>query len=257
MSLSMRSIGNWSKDMAPALAVLLPTILLSATQNRSSSFTGWLASCQAPFRFLRFASLLCVSLFVLPGIYRFVTRRKSVILLQVEPNGSFDIEPLKHWVFRPFQGIGIGLLFGTKLLGILQLVAGPAVGSSLLIPEGHFQFGRLLLITLITVFVSLLLAILWTLDDMGIRYFNRRDQELKMIGKYVGTVMPVIFGFYGIINLLGNYSTGQALLFTCKIAVVLYPPLAVFVVLHTYFIRTRLGVFSKTDLRKGAIRQGE
>ena len=136
-------------------------------------------------------------------------------------------------------------------------MAGPTVGSSLLIPEGHFQIGRLLLITLITVFVSLLLSTIWTLDDMGIRYFNRKDQELKMIGKYVGTVMPVIFGFYGIVNLLANYSTAEAFLFAFKIAVVLYPPLAVFAVLHTYFIRSRDGLFSKSYLRKGVYSASE
>lgn len=105
--------------------------------------------------------------------------------------------------------------------------------------------GRLLTITLTTVLVSLLLTILWTLDDTGIRYFNRKDQELKMIGKYAGTVMPVILGFYGIVTLLGNYSTAEAFLFIFKIAVVLYPPLAVFAVLHTYFIRSRAGAVSE------------
>jgi hypothetical protein len=233
---------------------LLPTIIFSAAHD---PFTSWLAACQAPLRFLRFTSLLCIPLLALPKIYGFITEKRSATLLQVEPRRRFQVEPVKHWLFRPFQGIGIGLLFGTKLLGILQLVAGPAVGSSLLIPEGHFQFGRLLLITLITVFVSLLLSTIWTLDDTGIRYFNRKDQELKMIGKYVGTVMPVIFGFYGIINLLGNYSASEALLFVFKIAIVLYPPLAVFAVLHTYFIRSKIALFSKSYLRKGSIRQGE
>jgi hypothetical protein len=254
MPLTARKAGRLSKDMVPALAVLLLTIVFSAAHN---PFTSWLAACKAPLRFLRFAFLLCVPLFALPKIYGFVTRKKSATLLQVKHKGELKVGPVKHWVFRPFQGIGIGLLFGTKLLGILQLVAGPAVGSSLLIPEGHFQPARLLLITLITVLVSLLLSTLWTLDDMGVRYFNPRDQELKMIGKYVGTVMPVIFGFYGIINLLGNYSTGEASLFAFKIAAVLYPPLVVFAVLHTYFIRSRSGAFSKSYLRKGSIREGE
>jgi hypothetical protein len=239
------------------VAVLFATVLFSFFYGDVAPSPGWQNAYKAPLRFLRFAFLLCVPLLALPRIYRFFTRRKSAILLQVEQKRKLKIEPIRHWVFRPFQGIGIGLLFGTKLLGILQLVAGSSVGSSLLIPEGHFQLGRLLLITLITVFVSVLLSLLWTLDDMGIRYFNRRDQELKMIGKYVGTVMPVIFGFYGIVNLMGNYSTAEAFLFAFKIAVVLYPPLAVFAVLHTYFIRSRIRVFSESHVRRGSIRPGE
>jgi hypothetical protein len=257
MTLTAKKLGNWSKDMAPALAVLLTTIIFSATHDKSIPFTIWLALSQTALRFLRFASLLCIPLFALPKIYAFITRKKSATLLQVEQKGALKISPIKHWVFRPFQGIGIGLLFGTKLLTILQLIAGPAVGSSLLIPEGHFQPDRLLTITLITVLVSLLLSILWTLDDTGIRYFNRRDQELKMIGKYAGTVMPVILGFYGIITLLGNYSTAEAFLYIFKIAIVLYPPLAVFAVLHTYFIRSRGGLFPKSTLKRGSIRQDE
>jgi hypothetical protein len=257
MVLSVRTVGNWVKDMAPALAVLLPTVVFSGTPTQAMAFTSWLAAGQAPLRFVRFASFLCIPLFALPKIYGFVTQKKSATLLQVERKRGFRVEPLKHWLFRPFQGIGIGLLFGTKLLGVLQLVGGPAVGSSLLIPEGHFQFGRLLLVTLITLFVSLLLSTIWTLDDTGIRYFNRKDQELRMIGKYVGTVMPVIFGFYGIVGFLANYSTTEAFLFVFKIAVVLYPPLAVFAVLHTYFLRNRIGLFSKNYLRRGGIRQGE
>lgn len=246
---------NWSRDMSPVAAVLFATVVFSFFYGDVAPLTNWQTAWKAPLRFLRFGSSLCIPLFILPGIYNFFIRRRSAVLLQIERTQELKVEPIRHWLFRPFQGIGIGLLFGTKLLGILQLVAGPSVGSSLLIPEGHFQLGRLLLITLITVFVSLLLSLLWTLDDMGIRYFNRRDQELKMIGKYVGTVMPVIFGFYGIINLMGNYSVAQAFLFAFKIAFVLYPPLAVFAVLHTYFLSSRMAQFSKSYVRRGIIEQ--
>jgi hypothetical protein len=186
---------NWSKDMAPALTVLLVAFMFSFMYGDSALLTSWQAACKAPLRFFRFALVLSLPLYALPGVYRFIIQKKTSSLLQIEEEGELSILPAKHWIFRPFQGIGIGLLFGTKLLTILQLIAGPTVGTSLLIPEGHFQFARLLTITLITVFVSLLLSTLWTLDDLGIRYFNRKDQEVKMIGKYAGTLMPVILGF--------------------------------------------------------------
>jgi hypothetical protein len=248
---------GWSKEMVPALAVLLMTFIFSFMYGDSALLTSWQAACKAPLRFFRFVLVLSLPLYALPGIYRFIIQKKASVLLQIEEERELTIQPARHWIFRPFQGIGIGLLFGTKLLTILQIIGGPAVGSSLLIPEGHFQFARLFTITLITVFVSLLLSTLWTLDDLGIRYFNRKDQELKMIGKYAGTLMPVIFGFYGILNLLANYPTAEALLFVCKIAVVLYPPLAIFAVLHTYFVRSRKGLFSKDGLKKGVIWSGK
>jgi hypothetical protein len=241
------------KDMAPALAVLLATVIFSFLYGDSAPPASWQTAYKAPLRFLRFASLLCIPLLALPRIYRFITHKRSAALVLVEWDGPLKVGWVKHWLFRPFQGIGIGLVFGTKLITILQLVAGPTVGRSLLIPEGHFQVGRLLLITLIAVLVSLLLSTIWTLDDMGIRYFNRKDQELKMIGKYAGTLMPVLFGFYGIGSLLANYPTTEAVLFACKITVVLYPPLAVFAVLHTYSVRRKAELFLQTDLKRGHI----
>ncbi len=248
---------NGPKEMAPALVVLLVTIGFSLFYADPAASTSWQAGGKALLRFLCFAIVLCLPLYALPKIYGFIIRKNSMALLQTEEEGGLTIRPARHRIFRPFQGIGLGLLFGTKLLTILQLVAGPAIGISLLIPEDHFQFGRFFIITLITVFVSLLLSTLWALDDLGIRYFNRKDQELKMIGKYAGTLMPVIFGFYGILNLLATYPTAEGLLFVCKIAVVLYPPLAVFAVLHTYFLSSRIRLFSRTLVRKGSIRQEE
>jgi hypothetical protein len=148
---------RWFRDMASALAVLLMTIIFSLFYGDTATLVGWQVLYKAPFRFLRFASLFSVPLFALPKLYGFVTRKKSAVLLQVEQKGAGKIEPMKHWIIRPFQGIDVGLLFGTKLLSVLQLIAGPSIDSSLLIPEGHFQTGRLLLVTLITVFISLLL----------------------------------------------------------------------------------------------------
>jgi hypothetical protein len=252
-----KKVVNWLRDLAPALTVLIVTIVFSFFHGNVELSAGWEAPWKAPLRFFRFAFLLCAPLYALPKLYRFIIQKKASALLRIEAEGAFTIRPAKHWIFRPFQGIGIGLLFGTKLLTILQIIAGPTAGTSLLIPEGHFQLGRLLMITAITIVVSLLLSTLWTLDDLGIRYFNRKDQELKMIGKYAGTLMPVIFGFYGILNLLANYPIAEALLFVCRIAVVLYPPLAIFAVLHTYFVKSRRDLFSKSSLERGGIWSGK
>jgi hypothetical protein len=253
-----QQLRNWSKDMAPALVVLVVTVIFSFLYGDSTLLTRWQAMWKAPLRFLRFALLLCGPLYALPRIYGFIVQKKTAVLLQIEQGEGLEIHPAKHWIFRPFQGIGIGLLFGTKLLSILQILAGPTVGTSLLIPEGQFQVGRLLMITGVTIFVSLLLSVLWTLDDMGIRYFNRKDQELKMIGKYAGTVMPVILGFYGILSLFVNYPPTEAFIYVCKIAVVLYPPLAVFAVLHTRYLKSKVEIFSRTKLiMKGGIWLGE
>jgi len=101
--------------------------------------------------------------------------------------------------------------------------------------------------------VALFLSVLWTLDDMGIRYFNKRAHELKLVGKYVGTLMPMIFGLYGIFGLMANYALAEALLNIVRAVVILYPPFVLFTVLHTYYIRHRTQFLYTTSV----VKQGE
>ena len=82
---------------------------------------------------------------------------------------------------------------------------------------------------------------------MGIRYFNERDHELKMVGKYVGTLMPVIFGLYGVFGLMANYPVAEALLNIVRAVIILYPPFVLLAVLHTYVIRHRKGFLHATN----------
>jgi hypothetical protein len=237
--------------MSPALAVFLLTLLFSLVFADGSLSRGLVVG-RPILRFLRFGMVLWLPLSVLPSLYRMIIDKGGDALVRVGPVRNLEITPLKHWLLRPLQGIGIGFLFASKLLTVLQLIAGPNIRPSLLIPQGQFDLGRLAMITATTVLVSLLLSIFWTLDDLGIRYHNRKDQELKMMGKYVGTLMPALFGLYGLLNLFSDYPTGDALIYACKIVAVLYPPMVIFTVLHTYFIRRRPELFSGKHLLKRA-----
>jgi hypothetical protein len=105
-------------------------------------------------------------------------------------NQALGFQPLKHWLLRPLQGIGLVLIFGAKILWVLQIATGEAILPDLLIPKGQFEIARFLVVTGIIILISLLLSVLWTLDDFGIRYFSRKNHEIKMIGKYVGTLRP-------------------------------------------------------------------
>jgi len=242
------------KDLQPAIIVLIFSIIYAILHGDFAPLAKWhITAWMVPLRFARFTFFLCIPLFVLPKVYRFVVRKMTGSLIRIDQREEQKIDPFKHWIFRPIQGIGIGLIFGTKLIAVLQLISGPADASTLLISEGYFQFGRLLTVTLISIMVSILLSILWTFDDMGIRYFNKKDKELKMIGKYIGTVLPFVFGMYGIINLLANYSASQAFLLVFEIAIVLYPPLAVFTIAHAYFVRKRVDLYNNSNLKTGRI----
>jgi hypothetical protein len=114
-----------------------------------------------------------------------------------------------------------------------------------------------LVISGITVVISLFLSTLWTLDDVGIRYVNRKNQEIKMIGRYVGTLMPILFGFYGIFSLVADFPIAQVTNYLSKTVIILYPSFTIFTVFHTRFLRIKAEYFSeKASLRKGGIWYG-
>jgi len=86
---------------------------------------------------------------------------------------------------------------------------------------------------------SLLLSFLWTLDDLGIRYFNRKTGEIKMIGKYIGFLLPIVFGFYGIFSLFASHAHLLAVLYIAQMAIVLYPPFVMMAVSHALYLEKR------------------
>jgi hypothetical protein len=253
--------GRWSKEIGHAVAILILTISLSVFLGDFTFLKGSEAIYKGLLRFFRFTLLLCLPVYLLLPVFGRlgqVAQRKDSAFFQVKEKQDLEIHPVKHWLLRPFQGIGIGLLFGTKLLSALQVMTGETATASLLIPKGQFQFGRFLIVTGVTIFLSLLLSSLWTLDDMGIRYFNRKSHEVRMIGKYAGTLMPVLFGFYGVFGLFSQFQRTEALVYLFQIVLILYPPFVVFSVFHTHFLQKRgESLLHKLLNKKGNLTDGE
>jgi hypothetical protein len=242
---------RWSKEIAPAILILILTISLSIFLGDFTFLKDSEAIYKGLLRFSRITLLLCLPLYLLLPIFGKlgkVAQRKNSAFLQMRENQDLKIHPVKHWLLRPFQGIGIGLLFGTKLLLVLQVVTGSTASASVLIPKGGFQLGRFLIVSGITVLVSFLLSTLWTLDDMGIRYFNRKNHEIRMIGKYAGTLMPILFGFYGVFSLFSQFQKTETLVYLSQIVVILYPPFAIFSVFHAHFLRRNIKSLSRKIL---------
>jgi hypothetical protein len=250
-------MSRWFREATPALCILILTLLSSVlTSSHSTPYFVIRTIWRVFFRFLRIALPLCLPLYVLIPIYEFIAGKARPRLVLVNQRRFRPVDPLRNWLLRPLQALGINFLFGTKLVAFLELLTG-SDSTDLLLPVHHHFVARLVLLTFICVFVSLLLSVLWTLDDMGVRYYNRRDQEVKMLGKYVGTVMPLIFGTYGIYALLVHYPRGEAVANLFKSITILYPPFAIFVVAHARFVVGRLNHFSnKTRLKKLGIRIG-
>jgi len=131
------------------------------------------------------------------------------------------------------------MLIATKLISFLQIYTGSRVSESLLLPSGGFVLGKFLISTTIFVGTSVLLSLLWTFDDLGIRLYNKKTGEIRMIGKYLGALLPTIFGFYGLINLFGAYEHSVVLKYVAQMVIVLYPPFVVFAVFHQRYIQKR------------------
>ncbi len=241
-SLPSSKFRQWSKEIGHAVAILMLTIGLSIFLGDFTFLRGYEAVYKGLFRFLRITLLLCFPLYILFPIFKGLSQlvqRRNEAFIQFEGKEDIEFHPIKHWLLRPFQGIGIGLLFGAKLLLVLQIVTGEVATASLMIPTGKFQVARFLIVTGITIIISLLLSTLWTLDDMGIRYFNRKNHEIRMIGKYAGTLMPIFFGFYGIFGLFNQFQKAEAILYLFQIIVILYPPFSFFSVFHSHFLQKR------------------
>lgn len=246
--LKRKSVKENIEEMGPALAILLATLIVSTFITEFAFTFGMKALWRTIFRFLRLSALLMFSLILLPHICSLLEgffNRGTRQLIQVEQERDFSIHPLKNWALRPLQGIGLSMLIATKLLGFLEIYTGSRVTLETLLPSGHFNLERLLGATAITIIVSLLLSFLWALDDLGVRYYNRKTQEVRMIGRYIGLLLPICLGFYGIINLFEEHSRLLAAQYIAQMVVVLYPPFIVFNVLHARHLAKREKVLLK------------
>jgi hypothetical protein len=244
------------KDLAPAFLILPLAIIFNFFYGHQSDADIWRIIFRVVYRFLLTTVLLCLPLYLVKPIFSAILEGRPGFI-QVDPSGPLEIDWFKHWLFRPFQGIGISFLFATRFLSLIHSISVPSIESSIPFTPGQLNVDRVIMAAFITVLISLLLSTLWTFDDLGIRYHNRKEQELKMIGKYVGTIVPLIFGLYGVFNLhiLHAKQLGESPQFhVFQIVVTLYPSLMFFAVAHNYFIKKRAKHFSDwVSLDRGGI----
>jgi len=238
----------WLRDTAPAIVLLLVSLLISLFVTEFVFVSGITALWKILFRFVRTSLVLIVPLLLLPlvcSFLRLALSRSGRKLVQIQEERIRSIRLFEAWVVRPLQGIGLSMLIATKLISALQIYTGGTVSVSLLLPTGGFLLGKFMLTTAVFVGASLLLSLLWTLDDMGIRHSNKKTGEVRMIGKYLGGLLPIAFGFYGLMNLYGEYAQSFAVKYVGQMAVVLYPPFEVFAVIHHRYIQKREGLLLK------------
>jgi hypothetical protein len=254
-----KSLEKNIKEMGPALVILLTTLAISTFITEFTFNFGLKALWKTLFRFLRLSLLLTLPLLLLPGICSGIEglfNRGKRHLVQTQEDRDTAIHPLKSWVIRPFQGIGLAMLLATKLLTLLEIYTGSKITVESILPQGQFSAGRFLSAIAIGVAVSILLSLLWALDDLGVRHYNKKSGEVRMIGKYVGLLLPIFFGFYGIISLFQDNTQFLVAKYVSQMVVVLYPPFVVFSVLHSRYLSSRQDILlGKLKVLSGFILQ--
>jgi len=225
----------------PIPVLLALNALLSTLIGEFTFISGSGAFWKVPVRYLRFSLLLVAPLFLLPLFGSLMQRllnrgERELIRIGETARGSWL---LNVWLLRPFQGIGLALLFGTKVIGLFQDYTGTLTGSAVILPPPQFSPGRFLVSASIVFVVSILLSFLWSLDDLGVRHRNRQTGEVKMIGKYLGVLLPILFGFSGIFGILRDAPWPLAAYYVVQMTVVLYPPFVTFAVCHALYLRKK------------------
>lgn len=164
--LSRKVIKDNLKEMGPALGILLATLIISTFLTEFTFNFGLKALWKTLFRFVRLSLLLTLPMFLLPGICSIVEgilNRGKQHLIHAQEELDTAVHPVKNWIFRPLQGIGLSMLLATKLLTVLEIYKGSKVTVDVLLPQGAFAPGHFLGSLAIGVVVSLLLSLLWTL----------------------------------------------------------------------------------------------
>jgi hypothetical protein len=227
----------------PALLVLAANTLLAAS-DEFTFISGSAAFWKVPVRYLRLSLILALPLFLLPVFstaMRGLLRRGGRELVATTDRDT-SVAALKSYVIRPVQGIGVTLLLGAKLLSFLQGFAAVPAGVATVLPPPQFTPGRFLAVSAIVAFVSLLLSYLWAVDDLGIRHRNNRTGEIKMVGKYLGALLPTLFGFSGFFSLLQDEPWPVAAGHVMQMAIVFYPPFLTLAVCHALYLQRRGGM---------------
>jgi hypothetical protein len=223
------------KLMWPALIVLLLTLFISAFFTKFVFVTGVESFWKILLRFFRLTIILALPILFLPYVSMFMQyllNRGNYRLIQVPGERNREGNLWHSWLIRPLQCIGLSMLIGAKFITVLQIYTGNIITAATILPPGQFNPARFLSITAIAMTTSLLLSFLWTLDDLRIRYSNRKTGEVRMIGKYIGILLPIIFGFYGMFSLFESHERLLAVQFIFRIIIVLYPPFVVMNVLN-------------------------
>ncbi len=235
---SRKALSNGIRLIWPAVVVLLLTLFLSLFFTKLVFVTGVESFWKILLRFFRLTIILTLPILFLPYIsvfMQYLLNRGNYRLIQIPGERNYEFNRWHSWLIRPLQCIGLAMLIAAKFITVLQIYTGNTITAAAILPSGQFNPARFLSITAIAMTTSLLLSFLWTLDDLGIRYCNRKTGEVRMIGKYIGILLPIVFGFYGIFSLFESHERLLAVQYIFQMIIVLYPPFVIMNAFHSLY----------------------
>lgn len=234
MRLAKSSVLRVAILVSPALFILILTVLISLMAGPSQGLFLSRTIRGIVVRFVLVTLIFVAPVLILPNLLVFVVKMAE----NEGPLGQFvrsalcpcqQLSKLDAWVFRPLQGIGLSMIFAERLEYLLE-----------------FLPVRLVLFFIGSALVSLFLSVVWALDDSGIKIYNRGTGEVRMAGRSIGVVLPLIAGVVGISSLFHLNSPLDALIDLFRIVIVLYPSYVLFIIFHQEFIKMRMASLSKS-----------
>jgi hypothetical protein len=241
-------ISRFFCDAWPAFAVLLSVLFIAVFVAEFTFLSNIKSLWKVLFRFLRLSFILILPILVIPYICVIMSRllhTKHGRLIQLQEERTLEIDHIQVWLLKPLQGIALIMLLAVKLIGFLQIYVDESITGSVIIPAGQFHLTWLLSANIILIVASIFLLFIWTLDGLGIRYYNTKSGEVRMVGKYIGVLLPIIFSLYGMITLFKDSDRYLAIWNILQIILVLYSPFVMLAVVHFLYIRSKEAVLIK------------
>ncbi len=218
-------------SVSPALLILILTVIISLVTGHPRGVFLSRSIGSMLVRFSLVTLIFIAPVFILPNL---LTQ-----LMKIGKNeGAFgqfvraacpyqELSKANAWIIRPLQGIGLSMIFAERIVNFLE-----------------FLPVRLVLFFMVGALVSLFLSIVWAMDDLGVKIYNRRTGEVYMAGRSIGIVLPLITGAIGISGLFHLSTPLGALIDLLEIIMVLYPSYVFLVIFHREFIKMRLDSFA-------------
>ncbi len=144
-------------------------------------------------------------------------------------------------LLRPMQGVGLAMVFAERFLYILEFSTGTSYAVTV-IRSTIFAF------MMANPLISFFLAFLWTFDDLGVKVYDRRTGEIRLLGGSIGIILPLITGAIGILLLFRRAYVLDAVVDLIGVLMILYPPYLLFVLAHHEFILEQGATILKTLL---------